>query len=93
MTIDRSVDVLTEEQIRRRARNVHRNYGRSYGLRRPSAMEGAARLLDFANTLSARRVADPGFDTDCVALRSDWAAVGGSLWMAILKAHPEIADE
>lgn len=50
---------------------------------RPSASEGAARILDFANTLFAYNVSASEREADDIALRMDYQAVANDLNNAI----------
>jgi hypothetical protein len=43
---------------------------------RPSFVEGAARILDFGNTLTEYNQALTAEQADAIAMRQDWAAVG-----------------
>jgi hypothetical protein len=46
---------------------------------RPSALEGAARILDFGNTLNEYNTSLSPAQADELALRADWQAVGNSI--------------
>ena len=50
---------------------------------RPSFSEGAARILDFGNTLTMYNSSPSGEVADEIAIRMDWAAVGFSLYAAM----------
>ena len=56
----------------------------------PSALEGAARLLDLGGTLQMYNSALSGQQADSLAIASDWAAVGGDILSAM--AHHENVD-
>ena len=50
---------------------------------RPSALEGAARLFDFANALGTYNYSPSEQDADARGLREDWRAVGEDLAAAM----------
>ncbi len=52
-------------------------------LARPSAVEGAVRILDFGNTLDSYNCSPTSEETDALALYADWCAVGHDLQTAI----------
>lgn len=59
---------------------------------RPSFAEGAARILDFGNTLNEYNTAGE-LDPDYVALWMDWAAIGGDFRYAVGEFVAEDAEE
>lgn len=53
---------------------------------RPSFSEGLARILDFGNTLGVYNASgdlEPDSDPDGIALRMDWAVIGGDFRHAV----------
>ena len=50
---------------------------------RPSLHEGAARILDFGNTLSEYTRSPSGDYADIVALRADWEVIGRDFQQAL----------
>ena len=48
----------------------------------PSALSGAARLLDFGNTFDSYNLAGNGAEADALGIFWDWVMVGDSLWDA-----------
>jgi hypothetical protein len=55
----------------------------------PSAVEGAARIFDLANTLFEYNEAVDGKQADLIAMRMDWLAVGQDLREALAKFERE----
>ncbi len=51
----------------------------------PTWQEGAGRLVDLANALTAYNVTNPPEDPDARALAQDWRAVGDELRAAIAR--------
>jgi hypothetical protein len=51
----------------------------------PSALSGAARLLDFGNTFDSYNRAEIGAEADALGILWDWAMVGDSLWQALFE--------
>lgn len=49
----------------------------------PSFMEGAARILDFGNTLYQYNYSPTPEDADYVAIDSDWRLVGADVYRAL----------
>ncbi len=49
----------------------------------PSALSGAARLLDFGNTYDSYNLAGSGTEADALGIFWDWVMVGDNLWSAI----------
>jgi len=66
-----------------------RNIGMLYA--RPSFVEGAARLVDFGNTLSEYNTSPSGGYADRIALHSDLVAIGRDMEKALEKAAAEVA--
>ena len=50
---------------------------------RPSPIEGAARILDFAGALNQYNTTASGHEADHRALHADWRAVGNDIGEAI----------
>jgi hypothetical protein len=50
---------------------------------RPSFAEGAARLIDFGNTLQEYNTALSANQADCLAMKADWRVVGDDLRIVI----------
>ena len=50
---------------------------------RPTFLEGAARVFDFANILQRYRYDTTDHEADANALRSDWMAVGDDIRHAV----------
>jgi hypothetical protein len=55
---------------------------------RPSAAEGAGRLLDFGNTLFEYNNAPTAEQADANAFWSDWCALGEDFESAVMKYTP-----
>jgi hypothetical protein len=51
----------------------------------PSAVEGAARIFDFGNSLTEYNYSLTPEQADRIAIAMDWRAVGHDLWRAIAK--------
>ena len=60
---------------------------------RPSMLDGAASLFDFAGVFAPRVSVTTPPDSDAEAIASDWDAVGNDLWAAIGAVKPEPTDE
>jgi hypothetical protein len=52
---------------------------------RPTFLEGAARIFDFASVLQQYRTDATEAEADTTALKSDWMAVGDDLRHAIMR--------
>ena len=50
---------------------------------RPSALAGAASILDFGDTLTEYNTSTSDEQADYLAMRADWLAVGDDLWSAM----------
>ncbi len=59
-----------------------------FSFARPSAIEGAARLFDFAGSLDKYNTMRSGADADEQSLYADWAAVGDDLRLSISRTVP-----
>lgn len=59
----------------------------------PSSLEGAARILDFGNTLTEFNTVRSPQQADSIALQSDWYFVGQDLWFAVRKLKHQLAQE
>lgn len=46
---------------------------------RPSAIEGAGRLMDFGNTMSEYNTSPSGEEADALAFWADWSAIGSDI--------------
>lgn len=57
----------------------------------PSFIEGAARILDFGDTMSEYNRSPTGTDADYVALAADWERIGADLFEAMRIAKIEQA--
>jgi len=60
---------------------------------RPSAIEGAARLLDFGDTLSEYNRSPTGAMADYIALAADWKQIGNDLSEAFQLGMDELSDQ
>ncbi len=58
----------------------------------PSFLEGAARILDFGNTLNEYNTSKSEEEADEIALRMDWAMVGADLRSAMKNIEVEIEE-
>jgi hypothetical protein len=59
----------------------------------PSALEGAARILDFGDTLTEFNSSSTPEEADLLAVSSDWQAVGEDLQRSMdrfASEHPEL---
>ena len=66
--------------------NAHSQQHHSFRLfARPTFLEGAARVFDFANVLQNYRYDTTEREADTNALRSDWMAVGDDIGYAITR--------
>ena len=63
------------------ASSLHKQSFRLFA--RPSFLEGAARIFDFANVLQSYRYDTTEHEADINALRSDWMTVGDDIGHAI----------
>jgi hypothetical protein len=62
---------------------------------RPNMIEGAARILDFGNTLTEYNRALTPEQADAMATAADWRAVYDDLraaYTAYIEEHPELAN-
>lgn len=55
---------------------------------RPSFIEGFARIADITGALNTYNTAPSPEEADCLAIRSDWAAIGEDFW-GVLKTYSE----
>lgn len=55
--------------------------------KRPSMLEGFARLFDFAGALDNYNTSPTPREADKKAIESDWAAVGEDMWAALARAE------
>ena len=60
---------------------------------RPSMLDGAASLFDFAGALTPRVRISPTGKRDAEAIAADWQNVGRDIWVAIGAVRPEVAPE
>lgn len=58
----------------------------------PSALEGAARLLDFGDTLTHYNTSLSEREADLIAISSDWLAIGEDMQKAMDKFAAEHAE-
>ena len=58
---------------------------------RPTFVEGAARLFDFAGALNQYNESKTGSEADAIALRMDMRMVGADLWAALRQLLDENA--
>ncbi len=56
----------------------------------PNALEGAARILDFGNTLTVYNTSSDPTEADVRAMRADWSLLGSDMRSAIRSVKNEI---